>query len=272
MHEPTNYNFNAVACLRIPFFLWPSHTSSLPLSLSLACHIHGLFLGKSSKDFVHDNARFAENLVKLAANGILSKEWPAYQWMIVQEGERGKEGEQWEKWLTRVLHGMRNEGEQATGAGDSQANFQARLKRLRESLSLLSAGADNPKWVHAKWKRQRNLRSAPTALCSTLPLSTPCRPSQSPYGICLAAKFASKVHEQVEEITNNVRLWCRANCHCNSKTSLCRPQRLSVSNREWEKERKREKETVMQLASWPHYIYFFQAVSSSSLSQTQRLM
>lgn len=58
---------------------------------------------------------------------------------------RGRGGEQWEKWLTRVLHEMSNEGEQGTGAGDSQANFQARLKRLRESLSLLSAGADNPK-------------------------------------------------------------------------------------------------------------------------------
>lgn len=65
--------------------------------------------------------------------------------MIVREAER--EGEQWEKWLTRVLHEMKHGGggELGTGAGDSQANFQARLKRLRESLSLLSAGADNPK-------------------------------------------------------------------------------------------------------------------------------
>lgn len=53
---------------------------SLPLSLTFwLATFTGHYSGKSSKDFVHDNARFAENLVKLAANGILSKEWPAYQ-------------------------------------------------------------------------------------------------------------------------------------------------------------------------------------------------
>lgn len=98
---------------------------------------------------------------------------------------------------------------------------------------------------------------APLPLHSTVPSFR--LPSQSPYGICLAANFASKVHEQVEEITNNVRLWCRANCHCNSKTSLCRPQRLSLSNREREKERGECSSRLDRIT-----FTFFPTVSSSS--------
>lgn len=175
---------------------------------------------------------------------------------------RGKErgGEQWEKWLTRVLHEMGNEGEQGTGAGDSQANFQARLKRLRESLSLLSAGADNPKWVHAKWKRQRNLRSAPTA--------------PTPLSITLWYLPCSKVCQQSTRTSGRDNKQCAAVVPGKlplqqQNFSMQATKIIAIKQREREKERRREweKEKGMQLASWPHLLF-----SSGSLSQTQRLM
>lgn len=135
------------------------------------------------------------------------------EWLSESDREREREGGERARaiekmvnssaFLQKISMGQRR----GTVGGDSQANFQARLKRLRESLSLLSAGADNPKWVHAKWKRQRNLRSHCTS--ASIPSPKPATPL-SPLSITLWYLPCSKVCQQSTRTSGRDNKQCAA--------------------------------------------------------------